>query len=141
MGPPPLSWTAHTNVWPFSLRWSSSNVQFNPFLEEHETVLSFPTTCHLWKEMNSLLASTSFQIVIESSVVFPQPLLQIKQQSFRIMMSICSISTCLMLNICTINYILLLLNALEIFIGVSDLLNKCISFFGTRICSLCFLVL
>ena len=50
------------------------NIQYKPPLVQLETVSSSPTTCHLRKETNTLLATTSIQVIVESDEVSPQPL-------------------------------------------------------------------
>ncbi|KAK4828032.1 hypothetical protein QYF61_022809 [Mycteria americana] len=56
------------------------NVQTKPLLTQLEAISSRPITSHLGEETNIHLATTSFQVVVESNKVSPQPpLLQTKQ--------------------------------------------------------------
>jgi len=60
-----------------------SDTQSKPPLAQLEAVSSHPITCHLRKETDTLLSTTSFQVVVESSEVSCQPtLLQTKQPQF-----------------------------------------------------------
>ena len=59
------------------------NIQSKPPLVQLEAVSSHPITCYLGEETNTHLATTSFQVVIESDKVSPQaPFLQAKQPQF-----------------------------------------------------------
>ncbi|KAK4831743.1 LOW QUALITY PROTEIN: hypothetical protein QYF61_018873 [Mycteria americana] len=59
------------------------NIQSKPPLVQLEAISSHPITCYLGEETNTHLATTSFQVVVESNKVSPQPLLlQTKQPQF-----------------------------------------------------------
>ena len=59
------------------------NIQSKPPLAQLEAVSSHLITCYLGKETNAHLATTSFQVVVESNKVPPQPpFLQAKQSQF-----------------------------------------------------------
>ncbi|KAK4815341.1 hypothetical protein QYF61_000173 [Mycteria americana] len=56
------------------------NIQSKPPLVQLETISSCPITCYLGEETDTHLATTSFQVVVESDKVSPQPpFLQAKQ--------------------------------------------------------------
>jgi len=56
------------------------NIQFKLPLVQFEAISSRPITSYLAEETNTGLTATSFQVVVESSKVPPQPpLLQTKQ--------------------------------------------------------------
>jgi len=56
------------------------NIQPKPPLLQLEATASCPITCYLGEETNTCLTTTSFQVVVESNKVSPQPpLLQTKQ--------------------------------------------------------------
>ncbi|KAK4810721.1 hypothetical protein QYF61_007695 [Mycteria americana] len=56
------------------------NIQSQPPLVQLEAISSCPITCYLGEETNTHLATTSFQVVVESNKVSPEPsLLQAKQ--------------------------------------------------------------
>ncbi|KAK4810664.1 LOW QUALITY PROTEIN: hypothetical protein QYF61_007464 [Mycteria americana] len=59
------------------------NIQSKPPLVQLEAISSCPITCYLGEETNPHLSTTSFQVVVESDKVFPQPpFLQAKQPQF-----------------------------------------------------------
>ncbi|KAK4827968.1 hypothetical protein QYF61_022670, partial [Mycteria americana] len=59
------------------------NIQCEPPLAQLEAVSSCPITCYLEKETNPHLSTTSFQVVIGSDKVSPEPpFLQAKQSHF-----------------------------------------------------------
>ncbi|KAK4831675.1 hypothetical protein QYF61_018672 [Mycteria americana] len=59
------------------------NIQSKPLLMQLEAISSRPITCYLGEETNTYLATTSFQGVVESNKVSPQPpFLQAKQPQF-----------------------------------------------------------
>ena len=59
------------------------NTQSKPPLAQLGAIASHPITCFLGKETNTHLATTTFQAVIESHKVSPQPpFLQTKQPQF-----------------------------------------------------------
>ncbi|KAK4824605.1 hypothetical protein QYF61_016874 [Mycteria americana] len=59
------------------------NIQSKPPLAQLEAISSCPITCYLGEETNTHLATTSFQVVVESDKVSPEPpLLQINQHQF-----------------------------------------------------------
>ena len=59
------------------------NIQSKPPLVQLEAISSRPITCYLGEETNPHLATTSFQAVVESNKVSPQPpFLQTKQLQF-----------------------------------------------------------
>ncbi|KAK4827693.1 LOW QUALITY PROTEIN: hypothetical protein QYF61_020827 [Mycteria americana] len=59
------------------------NIQPKPLLMQLEAISSRPITCYLGKETNTHLTTTSFQVVVESDKVSPEPpLLQTKQSQF-----------------------------------------------------------
>ncbi|KAK4816580.1 hypothetical protein QYF61_017970 [Mycteria americana] len=59
------------------------NIQSKPPLVQLEAVSSHPTPCYLGEETNTHLSTTSFQVVVESDKVSPQPsFLQAKQPQF-----------------------------------------------------------
>ena len=59
------------------------NIRSKPPLAQLEAVPSCPITCYLGEETNTHLATTSFQVVVESDKVSPQPpFLQAKQPYF-----------------------------------------------------------
>ncbi|GAB0191434.1 hypothetical protein GRJ2_001608700 [Grus japonensis] len=59
------------------------NIQSKPPLTQLEAISSSPVTCYLAEETNTHLATTSFQVVVESEKVSPQPpFLQAKQPQF-----------------------------------------------------------
>ncbi|KAK4824163.1 hypothetical protein QYF61_011290, partial [Mycteria americana] len=56
------------------------NIQSKPPLVQFETISCCPIACYLGEETNTHLATTSFQVVVESNKVSPQPpFLQAKQ--------------------------------------------------------------
>jgi len=56
------------------------NIQSKPPLVQLEAMASRPITSYLGEETNTCLTTTSFQVVVESNKVSPQPsLLQAKQ--------------------------------------------------------------
>ncbi|KAK4825181.1 hypothetical protein QYF61_024661 [Mycteria americana] len=56
------------------------NIQSKPPLAQLEAISSCPITCYLGEETDPHLSTTSFQVVVESDEVSPQPpLLQAKQ--------------------------------------------------------------
>jgi len=56
------------------------NIHSKPPLTQLEAIASRPVTCFLGEETNTHLATTTFQVVAESSKVSPQPpFLQAKQ--------------------------------------------------------------
>ncbi|KAK4816763.1 hypothetical protein QYF61_022761, partial [Mycteria americana] len=56
------------------------NIQSKPPLAQLEAISSCPITCYLGEETNPHLSTTSFQVVVESDEVSPQPpFLQAKQ--------------------------------------------------------------
>ncbi|KAK4816070.1 hypothetical protein QYF61_011294, partial [Mycteria americana] len=59
------------------------NIQSKPPLAQLEAISSCPITCYLGKETDPHLSTTSFQVVVESDKVSPQPpFLQAKQPQF-----------------------------------------------------------
>ncbi|KAK4830406.1 hypothetical protein QYF61_010937 [Mycteria americana] len=59
------------------------NIQSKPPLAQLEAVSSCPITCYLGEETDPHLSTTSFQVVVESNKVSPQPpFLQAKQPQF-----------------------------------------------------------
>ncbi|KAK4810322.1 hypothetical protein QYF61_018264 [Mycteria americana] len=59
------------------------NIQSKPPLVQLEAISSCPITCHLGEETDPHLSTTSFQAVVESDKVSPQPpFLQAKQPQF-----------------------------------------------------------
>ncbi|KAK4830186.1 LOW QUALITY PROTEIN: hypothetical protein QYF61_009213 [Mycteria americana] len=59
------------------------NIQSKPPLVQLEAISSRPITCYLGEETDPHLATTSFQVVVESDKVSPQPLLlQAKQPQY-----------------------------------------------------------
>ncbi|KAK4824612.1 hypothetical protein QYF61_016881 [Mycteria americana] len=59
------------------------NIQSKPPLVQPEAISSRPITCYLEEQANANLATTSFQVVVESKKVSPQPpLLQAKHHHF-----------------------------------------------------------
>ncbi|KAK4826673.1 LOW QUALITY PROTEIN: hypothetical protein QYF61_010682 [Mycteria americana] len=59
------------------------NIQSKPLLAQLEAISSFPITCYLGEETDPHLATTSFQAVVESDKVSPQPpFLQAKEPQF-----------------------------------------------------------
>jgi len=58
------------------------NIQLKPPLKQLEAIASRPITGYLGEETNTCLNTTSFQVVVESDKVPPQPLLQTKQPQF-----------------------------------------------------------
>ena len=59
------------------------NIQSEPPLMKLEAVASHPIASYLREETNTCLTTTSFQVVVESDKVPPQPLLlQTKQPQF-----------------------------------------------------------
>ncbi|KAK4830689.1 hypothetical protein QYF61_012858 [Mycteria americana] len=57
-----------------------TNIQSKPLLTQLEAISSRPITCYLGEETDPHLSTTSFQVVVESNKVSPQPpLLQAKQ--------------------------------------------------------------
>jgi len=59
------------------------NIQSKPPLAQLEAISSRPITRYLGEETNTCLTTTSFQVAVDSSKVFPQPpLLQTKQPQF-----------------------------------------------------------
>ena len=59
------------------------NIQPEPSLAQPEAIPSLPITSYVGEEADPNLAATSFQGVIESGKVFPEPpLLQTKQSQF-----------------------------------------------------------
>ncbi|KAK4809951.1 hypothetical protein QYF61_002908 [Mycteria americana] len=59
------------------------NIQSKPPLAQLEAISSCPITCYLGEETNTHLSTTSFQVVVESDKVSPQPpFLQAKQPQF-----------------------------------------------------------
>ncbi|KAK4812334.1 hypothetical protein QYF61_017111 [Mycteria americana] len=59
------------------------NTQSKPPLAQLEAISSHPMACYLGEEANTHLSTTSFQVVVESGKVSPQPpLLQAKQPQF-----------------------------------------------------------
>ncbi|KAK4830681.1 hypothetical protein QYF61_012850, partial [Mycteria americana] len=59
------------------------NTQSKPPLAQLEAISSRPITCYLGEETDPHLATASFQVVVESNTVSPQPLfLQAKQPQF-----------------------------------------------------------
>ncbi|KAK4817682.1 LOW QUALITY PROTEIN: hypothetical protein QYF61_024911 [Mycteria americana] len=59
------------------------NIQSKPPLVQLEDILSHPITCYLGEETDPHLSTTSFQVVVESDKVSPQPpFLQAKQPHF-----------------------------------------------------------
>ena len=59
------------------------NIQPKPPLAQHEAISSCPITCYLGEESNPLLATASFQVVVESNKVPPEPpFLQAKHPRF-----------------------------------------------------------
>ena len=61
----------------------SPHIQSRPPLAQVEAVSSRPVTCSLGEETDTHLATTSFQVVVESGKVSPQPpFLQAKQPPF-----------------------------------------------------------
>ena len=56
------------------------NIQSKPPLVQLEAIFSRPVTCYLGEETDTHLTTTSFQVVVESDKVSPEPpLLQAKQ--------------------------------------------------------------
>jgi len=56
------------------------NIQSKPPLMQYEAISSHPIISYLREETNTCLTTTSFQVVVESNKVSPQPpLLQTKQ--------------------------------------------------------------
>ncbi|KAK4817624.1 LOW QUALITY PROTEIN: hypothetical protein QYF61_021527, partial [Mycteria americana] len=67
---------------PFS-KESFPNIQSKPLLTQLEAISSRPVTSYLGEETNTHLTTTSFQVVVESDKVSPQPpFLQAKQPQF-----------------------------------------------------------
>ncbi|KAK4829272.1 hypothetical protein QYF61_002664 [Mycteria americana] len=59
------------------------NIQSKPPLVQLETISSCPITCYLGEETDPHLSTTSFQVVVESNKVSPQPpFLQAKPPQF-----------------------------------------------------------
>ncbi|KAK4806931.1 hypothetical protein QYF61_012652 [Mycteria americana] len=59
------------------------NIQSKPPLVQLEAISSCPITCYLGEETDPHLSTTSFQVVVESNKVSPQPpFLQAKQPQF-----------------------------------------------------------
>ncbi|KAK4828376.1 hypothetical protein QYF61_026114 [Mycteria americana] len=59
------------------------NIQSKPPLAQLEAISSCPITCYLGEETDPHLSTTSFQVVVESDKVSPQPpFLQAKQSQF-----------------------------------------------------------
>ncbi|KAK4826053.1 hypothetical protein QYF61_004168 [Mycteria americana] len=59
------------------------NIQSKPPLVQLKAISSFPMACYLQEETNTHLSTTSFQVVVESDKVSPQPpFLQAKQSQF-----------------------------------------------------------
>jgi len=59
------------------------NIQSKPPLMQHEAVSPCPIACYSGEETDLHLATTSFQVAVESDKVSPQPPpLQIKQSQF-----------------------------------------------------------
>ncbi|KAK4820755.1 hypothetical protein QYF61_006095 [Mycteria americana] len=60
------------------------NIQSKPPLAQLEAISSHPITCYLGEETDPHLSTTSFQVVVESNKVSPQPpFLQAKQPQLR----------------------------------------------------------
>ncbi|KAK4817040.1 hypothetical protein QYF61_026166 [Mycteria americana] len=73
MGTPPLPWAACTMPDnPFS-EVTFPNIQSKPPLAQLEAISSHPITCYLGEETDPHLSTTSFQAVVESDKVSPQP--------------------------------------------------------------------
>jgi len=49
------------------------NIQSKPLLMQPEAIASHPFACYLGEEINAHLAATSFQVVVVSNQVPPQP--------------------------------------------------------------------
>ena len=59
------------------------NIQSKPPLAQLEAISSCPIACYLGEETDTHLATTSFQVVVESDKVSPQPpVLQTKKPQF-----------------------------------------------------------
>ena len=59
------------------------NIQTKPPLVQLEAISSHPITCYLAEETDTHLATTSFQVILESDKVSPEPpFLQAKQPQF-----------------------------------------------------------
>ncbi|KAK4811274.1 hypothetical protein QYF61_023326 [Mycteria americana] len=59
------------------------NIQSKPPLAQPEAISSPPITCYLGEETDPHLSTTSFQVVVESNKVSPQPpFLQTKKAQF-----------------------------------------------------------
>ncbi|GAB0205879.1 hypothetical protein GRJ2_003053500 [Grus japonensis] len=59
------------------------NIQSKPPLEQLEAIFCCPIACYLGEKTNTHLTTTSFQVVVESDKVSPQPpFLQAKQPQF-----------------------------------------------------------
>jgi len=72
-----------------------ANIQFKPPLAQLEPISSCPITSYLGKEIDPHLATTSFQAVVESSGVSPEPpFLQAKQSQFPQPLFISELGSC-----------------------------------------------
>jgi len=59
------------------------NIQSKPLLMQLEAIAPCPVTCYLGEETNSCLTTASFQAVVKTDTVPPQPpLLQTQQPQF-----------------------------------------------------------
>jgi len=77
---PPLPWAACAILHNSFSKEIFPNIQSKPPLAQPEVVFSHPIASYLGEETNTLLATTSFQVAVESNKVPPQPpLLQTEQ--------------------------------------------------------------
>ncbi|TRZ18534.1 hypothetical protein HGM15179_008589 [Zosterops borbonicus] len=57
----------------------SPNIQYKPLLKQLQAIISCPITCYLGEQSDPHLATTSFQVAVESNNVTPElPFLQVK---------------------------------------------------------------
>jgi len=86
---PPGQWLYHCPGQPLPTSGYSlskeifPNIQSKPPLMQLEAISSYPIASYLGEETNTHLTTASFQVVVESNTVSPQPpLLQTKQPQF-----------------------------------------------------------
>ena len=80
---PPLPWAACLVLDNSFGEGIFPNIQSKPPLVQFEAVSSHPIACYLGEEADTHLATASFQVVVESDKVSPQPpFLQAKQPQF-----------------------------------------------------------
>jgi len=78
----PLFWAACSNALPLSTE-IFPDIHSKPPLTQLEGIASLPITSYLGEETNTCLTTNSFQVIVESNKVSPQPpLVQTKQPQF-----------------------------------------------------------